>query len=155
MSDIAATLKERIVGVAHVGFIVPDLDDALAEFCRIYGLERAEVEVQPPASEEALTRFAFFQIGELHFELIEPVSAQFKEQLLGMPSGGAGINHLAWRVDDIDAAMDILAERGVQAGHVTPDGVITIGQRKMVYLDPETTGGQVIELIQYPDGAAS
>ena len=72
-----------------------------------------------------------------------------------MPSGGAGINHLAWRVDDIDAAMDILAERGVQAGHVTPDGVITIGQRKMVYLDPETTGGQVIELIQYPYGAAS
>ncbi|MEP1472648.1 MAG: VOC family protein [Halieaceae bacterium] len=155
MSDIAATLKERIVGVAHVGFIVPDLNDALAEFCRIYGLEPAEVEVQPPAGEEALTRFAFFQIGELHFELIEPVSSQFKEQLLGMPSGGAGINHLAWRVDDIDAALDILAEIGVQPGHVTPDGVITIGQRKMVYLDPETTGGQVIELIQYPDQAAS
>ena len=155
MSDITATLKDRIVGVAHVGFIVPDLDVALAGFCQIYGLELTAVDVQPPAGEEALTRFAFFQIGGLSFELIEPVSAQFKEQLLGMPSGGAGINHLAWRVDDIHAAVDLLAQRQIRPGHVTPDGVITIGERKMVYLDPETTGGQVIELIQYPDEAAS
>ena len=71
MSDITATLKDRIVGVAHVGFIVPDLDVALAGFCQIYGLELTAVDVQPPAGEEALTRFAFFQIGGLSFELIE------------------------------------------------------------------------------------
>jgi len=151
MSDVAATLKDRIVGVAHVGFIVPSLDSALAQFSRVYGLSPQDVEIQPPPGEDALTRFAFFIVGGLQFELIEPVSAQFKEQLLGMPSGGAGINHLAWRVDDIDAALELLAVRNIHPGHVTPDGVISIGQRKMVYLDPETTGGLVIELIQHPD----
>ncbi len=69
-----------------------------------------------------------------------------------MPSGGAGINHVAWRVDDIDAAVALLAERGVRPGHVTPGGVMTIGPKKMVYLDPATTGGLVIELIEYPPG---
>ena len=151
MSDVAGILQDRIMGVAHVGFIVPSLEDALADFGRVYGLSPQTVEIQPPAGEDALTRFAFFTIGGLQFELIEPVSAQFKEQLLGMPSGGAGINHLAWRVDDIDAAVALLAARGIYPGHVTPDGVVTIGTRKMVYLDPETTGGLVIELIEYPD----
>jgi hypothetical protein len=32
---------------------------------------------------------------------------------------------------------------------VTPDGVVRIGEKKMVYLDPDTTGGLVIELIEY------
>jgi catechol 2,3-dioxygenase-like lactoylglutathione lyase family enzyme len=151
MSDVAGILQDRIMGVAHVGFIVPSLEGALADFDRVYGLSPQAVEIQPPAGEDALTRFAFFTIGGLQFELIEPVSAQFKEQLLGMPSGGAGINHLAWRVDDIDAAVALLAARDIYPGHVTPAGVVTIGARKMVYLDPETTGGLVIELIEYPD----
>lgn len=155
MSDVAGILQDRIMGVAHVGFIVPSLEGALADFDRVYGLSPQTVEIQPPAGEDALTRFAFFTIGGLQFELIEPVSAQFKEQLLGMPSGGAGINHLAWRVDDIDAAVALLAARDIYPGHVTPAGVVTIGARKMVYLDPETTGGLVIELIEYPDEAGA
>ena len=155
MSDVAGILQDRIMGVAHVGFIVPSLEGALADFDRVYGLSPQTVEIQPPAGEDALTRFAFFTIGGLQFELIEPVSAQFKEQLLGMPSGGAGINHLAWRVDHIDAAVALLAARDIHPGHVTPAGVVTIGARKMVYLDPETTGGLVIELIEYPDEAGA
>jgi methylmalonyl-CoA/ethylmalonyl-CoA epimerase len=70
--------------------------------------------------------------------------------LLAMPSGGAGINHVAWRVDDIDDAVALLARHEIYPGHVTPNGVIAIGQKKMVYLDPATTGGLIIELIEYP-----
>ena len=66
-----------------------------------------------------------------------------------MPSGGAGINHVAWRVKDIDEAVACLAVEGIFPGHVTPDGVVRIGEKKMVYLDPDTTGGLVIELIEY------
>ena len=57
--------------------------------------------------------------------------------------------------DRVILCVDLLAERDIRPGHVTPDGIIAIGPRKMVYLDPATTGGQVIELIQYPpEGAA-
>ena len=38
-----------------------------------------------------------------------------------MPSGGAGINHVAWRVRDIDGAVTILAERRARYVVVTRD----------------------------------
>ena len=155
MKDVTEVLAARLLGVAHIGFIVQNLEDSLEQFTRVYGLDMNTVDFQPPGEEPAPTRFAFFSVAGLNFELIEPCSAQFKEQLLGMPSGGAGINHIAWRVDDIEAAVDLLAERDIRPGHVTPDGIIAIGPRKMVYLDPATTGGQVIELIQYPPEGAT
>ncbi len=149
MTDPCLVLKDRIIGVAHVGFVVHSLDEAVANAVRVYGLTPEEISLVPAPGEEALTRFAFFRVGDLEFELIEPCSDAFREVLLGMPSGGAGINHVAWRVDDIEAAVALLAANGIHPGHVTPDGIIAIGPKKMVYLDPATTGGLVIELIEY------
>lgn len=151
MPEIHKLLKDHILGPAHVGFVVPSLDEAVANALRVYGLREEDVSYQPPPGEEALSRFAFFSVGGLEFELIEPCSEYFQNMLLAMPSGGAGINHMAWRVDDIDAAVLLLASRGILPGHVTPEGVVTIGEKKMVYLDPATTGGLMIELIEYPE----
>jgi 4-hydroxyphenylpyruvate dioxygenase-like putative hemolysin len=92
-------------------------------------------------------------VGALEFEYIQPLEEPYLSMLFGMPSGGAGINHVAWKVSDVHAALDALREIGIQPGHVTPDGVIDIGRKRMVYLDPETTGGLVIELIQLLDEA--
>lgn len=150
MTDPHQLLKDHIIAAAHVGFVVPSLEEAVANAARVYGIAAADVSYQPAPGEEAQTRFAFFRVGGLEFELIEPRSEQFRHLLLGMPSGGAGINHVAWRVDDIEAAVALLAANGIRPGHVTPDGVVAIGQKKMVYLDPATTGGLVIELIEYP-----
>ena len=150
MPDPRELLKDHILRAAHVGFVVPDLDTAVAEACRVYGLTEAEVSYVPEPGQSSPTRFAFFSLGGLEFELIEPVSDDFRERLLGMASGGGGINHVAWRVRDIAGAVALLASQGIHPGHVTPDGIVRIGEKKMVYLDPETTGGLVIELIQYP-----
>lgn len=154
MTDARQVLKDRIMAVAHVGFVVPSLEEAVANAVRVYGLAPGDISVHPAPGEEALTRFAFFRVGDLEFELIEPCSEQFRTLLLGMPSGGAGINHVAWRVDDIEAAVALLATNGIRPGHVTPDGIIAIGPKKMVYLDPATTGGLVIELIEYAADAS-
>ena len=150
MTDVRELLCDYIEAVAHVGFVVPDLDAAVAQASRVYGLDATDISYVPQPGEESATRFAFFSVGGLEFELIEPCSREFRDKLLSMPSGGAGINHVAWRVTDIDAAVAALAQRGIHPGHVTPDGVISIGPKKMVYLDPDTTGGLVIELIEYP-----
>ena len=152
MTDVQAVLADYIEGVAHVGFIVPNLAEAVAQACRVYGLAPEDIRYVPEPGEEAATRFAFYSVGDLEFELIEPVSEEFRNTLLSTPSGGAGINHLAWRVSDIKAALACLLEHGIRPGHVTPDGVVTIGAKKMVYLDPDTTGGLVIELLEYPAG---
>jgi catechol 2,3-dioxygenase-like lactoylglutathione lyase family enzyme len=149
LPDPRRVLKDNIERVAHVGFVVPDLAEAVAEAQRVYGLSASEIQYVPEPGVASPTRFAFFTVGGLEFELIEPVSDDFRDKLLTMPSGGAGINHVAWRVKDIDEAVACLAVEGIFPGHVTPDGVVRIGEKKMVYLDPDTTGGLVIELIEY------
>jgi catechol 2,3-dioxygenase-like lactoylglutathione lyase family enzyme len=141
-------LRDHIIGPAHVGFIVPDMQAALQQFKRLYGLADADIKLQPPLGETAATRFAFFNIAGLEFELIEPVSDEFKRTLLEMPSGGAGINHVAWQVDDIVAAVALLARQGINPGHVTPQGIVDVGAKKMVYLNPADTGGLIVELIE-------
>lgn len=150
MADPRAVLADFIEEVAHVGFVVPDLAVAVTAMCRVYGVVEKDIQYVPEQGEEAETRFAFFTVGGLDFELIEPRSRRFRDQLLSMPSGGAGINHVAWRVRNIEAALDCLLAHGIVPGHVTPEGIVTIGAKKMVYLDPETTDGLVIELLEYP-----
>ncbi|MEH6568270.1 MAG: VOC family protein [Halioglobus sp.] len=150
MTDPRAVLADYIEGVAHVGFIVSDIAEAVAQAKKVYGLKAEDILYLPEPGEDAETRFAFFSVAGLEFELIEPCSREFRDKLLSMPSGGGGINHLAWRVRDIDAALACLAEYGIKPGHVTPEGVVNIGSKKMVYLDPDTTDGLVIELIEYP-----
>ena len=127
----------------------------MTEACRVYGVQAEAVRYQPEGDEPAPTRFAFFHLGGLEFEYIQPCSEEFRAQLLSMPSGGGGINHVAWRVRDIEGALALLAARGITPGHVTPGGVVSFAGRKMVYLDPATTGGLVIELIEHTAGHAT
>jgi methylmalonyl-CoA/ethylmalonyl-CoA epimerase len=154
MPEIHKLLKDHILGPAHVGFVVPSLEQAVANAARVYGLREEDVSYQPPAGVETQTRFAFFSVGGLEFEFIEPCSDHFRNILFAVPSGSAGINHMAWQVDDIDAAVALLASRDIYPGHVTPEGVVSIGTKKIVYLDPAATGGLLIELIEYPMDSA-
>ena len=150
MQHLKALLQDYIVAAVHVGFVVPDLEQAVDNAARVYGLDAGDFRYEPPPGVEAPTRFAFFTVGGLEFEYIEPTAEPFRTMLLDAPSGGAGINHVAWQVSDIDGAVAALSEQGIRPGHVTPGGVISIGSRRMVYLDPATTGGLVIELLEFP-----
>ncbi|MEM1113610.1 MAG: VOC family protein [Pseudomonadota bacterium] len=148
MSSLSTVLSDYIVGVAHVGFVVADLEAAVSQALALYGLDVGAVEYQPAPGEPADTRFAFFEVAGQGFEYIEPVSDAFRTLLFKDPSGGGGINHMAWNVRDLPAALELLAAKGIVPGYVTPDGMLTMGRRRMVYLDPATTGGLLVELLE-------
>lgn len=143
-----AVLKDHITGLAHIGYVVENLQRSVDEYKKIYGVADTSISIIPPYGEEALTRFAFISVNGVEFELIEPVSEEFKTLLFAMPSGGGGINHVAYVVDDIEACLRLLLSQGIGPGHVTPDGIIDLGAKKMLYLNPDDTGGMVIELIE-------
>lgn len=151
MTELTDVLADYLLGTAHVGFVVNDLDAAVLQARQVYGVRSGDIRYEPEGVAEPETRFAFFSVAGLQFEYIEPCSAHFRKLLLDQPSGGGGINHVAWSVQDIHGAIAALAVHGITPGYVTPDGVINIGAKKMVYLDPATTGGLVIELIEYAD----
>ena len=77
MVEPAQLLRDHILGVAHVGFVVPDLQAAVANAMRVYGLSRDDITYLPaageePPGEEVLTRFAFYTVGGLEFEISAP-----------------------------------------------------------------------------------
>lgn len=148
MDTVQKTLQQHIIRLAHIGCVVADIDAALINFAAVYGFEDECVRRLPETLDASTqTRFAFFDIAGTEFELIEPVSDHFKTILGAVASGAAGINHVAWIVDSVDAALRTLGE-SIKPGYVTPDGPIDTGSKIMVYLDPNQCGGALIELIE-------
>jgi len=152
--NIPRALSAYIVGLAHVGFVVEALAPQLDIYRQRYGLADDAITVTPPFSESAtVARFAFVRIADgIELELIEPISATMREQL-GVSadsdiSGPGGINHIAYRVEDLDSVFDALQTQGIRAGHVTPDGVVDTGRSKILYLNPDDFGGALIELVE-------
>lgn len=129
----------------HVGYIVKNLNESLTTFKQLFDLVDDDIRIVPPAETPSETRFAFFEVDGLSFELIEPVSDYFKDILF---KSGMGINHICFTVDDVDTAVAQMATKGIKPGHVTPDGPITMPHQKMVYFDPADTGGMLIEYIE-------
>lgn len=148
MKNLASTLQHYIVGIQHIGHVVSDLDKAVADFAALYGIDVNEVRWEPSAGVDSPSRFAFVTVADTEFELIEARDPQMRAQMEKYPSGGAGINHIAWRVKELDTVMAMLAVQGVFPGHVTPGGPVRFSSKALVYLDPATTGGALIELIE-------
>lgn len=151
--SLSQVLGDYLLGLQHVGHIVEDLEAAVAEFQRLYGVGDDAVRWEPSKdaslTDAILTRFAFVTVAGTEFELIQPLAEPFVSLLNAKPSGSAGINHVAWRVSDVDAAMEALLRQGIRPGHVTPQGVVQFQHKKLVYLDPATTGGLLVELIEW------
>ena len=129
----------------HVGYIVRDLKQSVADFQRLFDLRDEDIRIIPPFDLPADSRFAFFHADGLTFELIEPISEHFKEILF---NSGIGINHICFTVDNIEEAYAEMTRKGIRPGHVTPNGIITMPHQKMVYFNPEDTGVFLIEYIQ-------
>ena len=129
----------------HIGYIVRDLKQSVADFQRLFDLQDEDIRIIPSFELPADTRFAFFHADGLTFELIEPISDHFKNILF---NSGVGINHICFTVDDIEVAVNDMAAKGIRLGHVTPNGIITMPHQKMVYFNAEDTGGFLIEYIE-------
>jgi methylmalonyl-CoA/ethylmalonyl-CoA epimerase len=59
---------------------------------------------------------------------------------------GQGIQHIAFRVADINAALDELKEKGVQLIDQVPRK--GAGGAQIAFLHPKATGGVLVELCQ-------
>ncbi|MGH8774017.1 MAG: methylmalonyl-CoA epimerase [Jiangellaceae bacterium] len=133
--------------VDHVGVAVADLDDAIAWYHRMFGLEVVHQEV----NEEQGVREAMLQVGEdpsaTQLQLLAPLRA---DSPIGrfLDRSGPGIQQLAFRVDDIDAASAELRERGLELlyDRARPG---TAGSR-VNFIHPKDAGGILVELVEPP-----
>jgi catechol 2,3-dioxygenase-like lactoylglutathione lyase family enzyme len=128
------------IRIQHVGLVVADLERSRRFYADALGLE----EVPRPAN------FAFdgawFRFGGTELHLLSDAHATGGA---GQPDPGAGAergmtHHLAFEVDDLDAATARLADDGVElAGGPMPRGD---GYVQVFFRDPD---GHVLELFQH------
>lgn len=131
----------RLYNVDHVGIAVFDLDAALSDYERLYGvfpLYRETVEAQ--GVEEAM-----IPVGGSFVQLLQPLSADSPVGRF-LASRGEGLHHLAFAVDDIELALSELAEQGARLVDTVPRP----GGRgaRIAFVHPSTLGGTLVELVE-------
>ena len=130
----------NIKRVNHLGILVEDLDEAIQSFTENLGLTLDHVE---PYGDEL--EIAFLPCGETLIELIKPLTDKGSNADF-LREHGPGIQHAAFEVEDLDAALGVLKTRGVQPLGDAP--MLGAGGMRIAFLDPQAFGGILVELCE-------
>lgn len=127
--------------VDHIGIAVKNIEESLKFYEGVLGLKSAGFEVV----EEQKVKVAFLPTGDSEVELLEATQddsaiAKFIEK------NGEGIQHIAYRVDDIEAAIAEMKEKGIRMIDEKPR--YGAGGAKIAFCHPKSTGGVLVELCQ-------
>lgn len=128
--------------VDHIGFAVRNIDDAVAFYSQTFGVSEWERIAMP----ERHMAVAATHVGGMLLELIAPTSdeASFAKYL---SERGPGMHHVAYRVEDIVAALADAKARGVQLIDETPRP--GLHDTLVAFLHPKSCQGVLVELVQH------
>jgi methylmalonyl-CoA/ethylmalonyl-CoA epimerase len=127
--------------IDHVGVAVEDLDSALALYEGTFGMPIAHRETVSDQGVEAV----LLDVGDCHVELLRPLG---EDTAVGkfLARRGPGLHHVAYRVDDIDAALAALSEQGVEL--IDREPRTGIRASRVAFLHPRATGGVLTEIVE-------
>ncbi len=131
----------KIIKIDHVGIAVSSINASRIFWNDIMGLDFKGTETV----EEQKVTTAFFPVGESEVELLESTSpdgpiAKYIEKK------GQGVQHIAFQVANIKAALAELQEKGIPLIDEKPRA--GAGGAKIAFLHPKGTGGVLVELCE-------
>ncbi len=131
--------------IDHIGIAVHSIDEALPYYEKALGLKCEGVETV----EEQKVKTAFFTVGDVHIELLEPTCAEspIAKFLEKNPSGG--VHHIAFETGDIRQALTNIKEKGVRLINEEPK--IGAHSKQIAFLHPKSTMGVLTEICQDGD----
>jgi methylmalonyl-CoA/ethylmalonyl-CoA epimerase len=134
-----------LMRIDHVGIAVPDLDEAIEFYGRVFGMSCVHQET----NEEQGVREAMLSVGPDPsggcVQLLAPLSpsstiAKFIDR------NGPGVQQVAYTVADVDAASAALRSRGMRLLYESAKRG-TAGSR-INFVHPRDTGGVLVELVE-------
>ena len=128
-----------IVKVDHLGIAVTRLSERLPFWVDALGLTLEGRERVPSEGVEV----AFLPVGESRLELLEP-TAPDSPVVRHLERRGEGLHHVTLGVDDLDATLRRLVERGVEV--IGGGARAGAGGHRVAFLHPRSTGGVLLEL---------
>lgn len=131
----------KVSHIEHIGIAVKSLDAAIPYYENVLGLKCYNIE--EVADQKVKT--AFFKVGEVKIELLEPTSdestiAKFIEKK------GEGVHHIAYAVEGIEGSLEEAEGKGVQLIDKAPrkgaEGLT------IAFLHPKSTMGVLTEFCE-------
>jgi hypothetical protein len=139
--------------IAQIGIVVRDIEASARAWAAIFGLPVPEIKISPPV-EEAHTEYegrstparvkqAFFHMGSLDVELLEPAGepSTWNDQLV---QHGNSMHHIAFRIKGM---KDKLASLSAQDIPLVQRGDYPGG--RYAYVDSTAQLGLVLELLEH------
>lgn len=131
----------KITKIDHLGIAVKSIDAGKNFWTDVLGLEFEGTETV----EAQKVTTAFLPVGESEVELLEstapdgPVAKYIEKK-------GEGVQHVAFRVENIEEALQELKDKGIRLIDETPR--MGAGGAKIAFLHPKATAGVLVELCQ-------
>ena len=144
--DAPESLAPVVTGLHHVAIVVERLADARTVYEHAFGMCAAEVEYVADQKVNVLVLYA----GTQRIELVEP-AADDSPVTKFLAQRGAGLHHLAWRVANLERALDSLRAAGVRLIDEAPRS--GAHGTRIAFVHPASTGGVLCELVEEPDSA--
>jgi methylmalonyl-CoA/ethylmalonyl-CoA epimerase len=131
--------------IDHIGVAVENIDAALELYEKAFEMSVAHRETVESQGVEAV----LLDVGDGHVELLRPLGP-------GTPVGkfvtkrGAGLHHVAYAVEDIDATLEKLAAAGLEL--IDSEARPGIGGSRVAFVEPRSTGRVLTEIVQPAGG---
>lgn len=134
-----------IIGLDHIAVAVESLESTIPHLVGGLGLRHT-------ASEEVSyqhVRVASLEGGGVTIELVEKTSDE--SPITGfLEKRGPGVHHIAYRVEDLDAALEELKAAGVRL--IDEKGRPGAFGKRIAFIHPKATGGILFELCEETSG---
>ena len=140
------TLKQFVTAVDHVGIAVPDLDAAISFYADNFGLVNAHEETnEEQGVREAMLRAPGDDGTGTAIQLLAPLTPQSTIAKF-IDRSGPGLQQLAYRVTDVEAAAAALRANGLRLLYDKAKRG-TAGS-KVNFIHPKDAGGVLVELVE-------
>jgi methylmalonyl-CoA/ethylmalonyl-CoA epimerase len=131
--------------IDHIGVAVEDLDGALKLYQEAFEMPLAHRETVEEQGVEAV----LLDVGDGHVELLRPLGPQTAVGKY-LERKGPGLHHVAYAVDDIDAALRALSGAGLEL--IDSEPRVGIRGSRVAFLHPRSTGGVLTEIVEPAEG---
>ena len=131
----------KIKRIEHIAIAVKSMAQSREIFETKLGLNFEYEEYLP----QYKTRLAMYPVGQTYIELLES-DAEDTETARWIAEHGEGLFHICLEVEDIDAALGELTQKGIKLIDEQPR--VGHANSRIAFIDPKSTGNVLIELVE-------
>ena len=131
----------KTIKIDHIGIAVKNLDETLKFYRDVLGLEVEGTEVV----EDQKVKVAFLPVGDTEIELLES-TADDGPIARHIERSGEGVQHIAFKVDNIQEGIDYMKSKGMRM--IDEEPRYGAGGAKIAFVHPKSSHRVLVELTE-------